>query len=121
MKKSKIITLALVTSLAFFGCSKKEKKDPNEWSAQTDTENQGVVENYHHSSHISPFFWYWMATRNGYAHSYYGGSSYYHGFYSGPRTFGSHSLTGGRSVVSRSSAISRGGFGRTGHAFGAHA
>lgn len=117
MKKTGFIALTLVTSLSFFGCSKKEEKPPADWSAQTDTENQGVVENYHHHSYVAPFFWYWMATRNGMGRGYYDRNNY-RNFSSGARTYGSHSVTGGRSVMSRSTGIVRGGFGRTGSALG---
>ncbi len=117
MKKSGIVTLVLVTSLSFFGCHKKEKKQPDEWSVQTDTENQGVVQNYQGGSHVSPFFWYWVMSRGGSGYRYYGRDNY-STFRTSSRSFGAHSLTGGRSVVSHSSGIMRGGFGASGHGIG---
>lgn len=119
MKKSQFITLALVTSLSLFGCHKKDKdkQQPDEWSVQTDTENQGVVENYQGGSHVNPFFWYWMASRGGYGYHYYYGDDY-RTYATSPHVFGAHSFTGGRSVISHSTGIMRGGFGSTGHGFG---
>lgn len=113
MKKSGFITLALVTSLAFFGCQKKEKKQPDEWSVQTDTENRETVESYHSGSSINPFFWYWVMSRSGTGYGFYNSrfSSYSRNT---PRYFGSHSISGGRSIKSSSGHISRGGFGHSG-------
>ena len=116
MKKSGIITLALVTSLAFFGCSKKEKKQPDEWSVQTDTENKETVESYHSGSSLTPFFWYWAMTRGSGGYGYYNNGFRRDERYSGARYFGSHSIGGGKSIKSAtgSAHISRGGFGHSG-------
>ncbi|MGE5457277.1 MAG: hypothetical protein ACM3RX_02870 [Methanococcaceae archaeon] len=117
MKKSQLITLVLMSSLTVVGCSKKEKKQPDEWSVQTDTENKGEIQNYQSGSHVNPFFWYWMMSRGGSGYGYYQGRNYSN-FRSSSRQFGSHSFTGGRSVISRATSISRGGFGSTGRSFG---
>jgi|GEM_PF-2336587 len=114
MKKSGIITLALVTSLALFGCNKKKEKQPDEWTVQTDTENREVVQSYHSGISSNPFFWYWIMSRSGNGYGYYGNrfarntrfaEEGYH--------FGSHSLSGGKSFKAGTAHIARGGFGHS--------
>jgi uncharacterized lipoprotein NlpE involved in copper resistance len=114
MKKSKIVTLALVTSLAIFGCEKKKEKQPDEWSVQTDTENRETVQSYHSGSYITPFFWYWAMSRTGGGYGYYNSNFMNNRHATGARFFGSHSAGGGKSVKATSSHISRGGFGHFG-------
>jgi len=115
MKKSKFITLALVTSLAIFGCSKKKEKQPDEWSVQTDTENRETIQSYHGGSSLTPFFWYWAMSRGGGGYGFYNNNFRNdHRSSTGGRFFGSHSVGGGKSVKATSSHISRGGFGHSG-------
>jgi hypothetical protein len=120
MKKSTIINLVLCTSLAMFGgCEKKkEKKQDNDWTVQTDTQNPDQTYAYNNGG-MNPFFMYWLISQSG-------RRSYYYGGYDNNGRYLTHStgeLANGRSFsggrVFSSHSISRGGFGSHGTGAGA--
>ena len=120
MKKSTVINLVLCTSLAMFGgCEKKkEKKQDNDWTVQTDTQNPDQTYAYNNGG-MNPFFMYWLISQSGRRSYYYGGYDNNGRFLT--RSTGElangRNLSGGR--VFSSHSISRGGFGTHGIGAGA--
>jgi hypothetical protein len=115
MKKSSVVSLALCASLAMFGgCEKKkDQKQDNDWSVETDTQNPDEVHAYNNGG-MNPFLMYWLISNTGQRSYYYGGYNSQGRYFtrsSGDFASG-RGFTGGR--VFSSHSIGRGGFGAHG-------
>jgi hypothetical protein len=112
MRKSKIVSLVLITAL-LASCHKEKEWNEDEQKVYMRGDNTASYEQTHHSNNL--LLWYLAFRPYG---GYYGGSYHYGGMYSPSISHNSNigtnshktSISSSRSVVS-----SRGGFGSSSH------
>ena len=100
MKKTKVITLALITS-ALASCHKEQPKEQNVFMRSDTTAQYQQVHPHNHST----FFWYYAFRPYGY-YNVYGGSYVHSGYYSSSIR---QSANLGSNAIK--SSVVRGGFG----------